>query len=380
MWTWQHPDWPNFRYDPAAFQPQVDTFRLKSERLMGRVEALPADLQSDAVIGLMLSEAIKTSAIEGESLDRDTVRASLLQLIAKDTVAPRHQDEKAAGAAALMVDVREHWAAPLDDELLGRWQSMVVVHQPLSLVMRGLYRNAPEPMRIVSGAYGRERVAYEAPPSARVYEDMAQLLTWYNRTNPLTTTPSEAIAGPVRAAVAHAWFELIHPFDDGNGRVGRAIADHALSQSLGYPTLACLATAIERNRKRYYDALQQVSRGSLDLNAWIAFFIDEVNQAQEIARGEIDFVLSKARFWERYAGQLNARQSRMVNRVFAEGTKGFEGGISTGKYESLCKCSRATAYRDLSALVRMGVLEALPGGGRNTRYQLRMPAVTAVNV
>lgn len=163
---------------------------------------------------------------------------------------------------------------------------------------------------------------------------------------------------------------FIHPFDDGNGRVGRAIADHALSQSLGYPTLACLATAIERNRQRYYDALQQVSRGSLDLNGWIVFFIDEINQAQEVARSEIDFVLGKARFWEHYAGALNARQTTMVNRVFAEGIKGFEGGISTGKYETICNCSRATAYRDLSALVRMGVLEPLPGGGRNTRYQL----------
>jgi hypothetical protein len=127
-------------------------------------------------------------------------------------------------------------------------------------------------------------------------------------------------------AIAHAWFELIHPFDDGNGRVGRALADHALSQSLGYPTLACLATAIERNRQRYYAALQQISRGVLDLNAWIAYFINEINQAQEIAREEIDFVLGKARFWERYAVQLNERQSRMVRRVFAEGTQGFEGG------------------------------------------------------
>jgi len=373
MWTWQHPEWPNFRYDAEACRSQVDTFRLKSERLMGRMEALPADLHTDAVIGLMLSEAIKTSAIEGESLDRDSVRASLLQLMAQDTVAPRHQDEKAAGAAALMVDVRQHWAEPLDDALLGRWQSMVVVHQPLSLVMRGLYRNAPEPMRIVSGVYGRQRIDYEAPPAARVYEEMGRLLDWYNQTNPLTAGPAEVIPGPVRAAIAHAWFELIHPFDDGNGRVGRALADHALSQSLGYPTLACLATAIERNRQRYYAALQQISRGVLDLNAWIEYFINEINQAQEIAREEIDFVLGKARFWERYAVQLNERQSRMVRRVFAEGTKGFEGGVSTQKYETICQCSRATAYRDLSALVQMGVLEPLPGGGRNTRYQLRKP-------
>ncbi|MDP2170201.1 MAG: DUF4172 domain-containing protein [Rhodocyclaceae bacterium] len=176
MWTWQHADWPNFSYDLAAFRDQVDDFRLKSERLIGRMEALPVAWHTDAVVGLMLSEAIKTSAIEGELLDRDSVRSSILRLIAEDSVAPAHKDIKALGAASLMVDVRKRWATPLDDELLGNWQSMVVVHQPMSLIMRGMYRNAPEPMQIVSGVYGHQTVYYEAPPAARVYEEMAQFL------------------------------------------------------------------------------------------------------------------------------------------------------------------------------------------------------------
>lgn len=372
MWTWQHADWPNFSYDLAAFRDQVDDFRLKSERLIGRMEALPVAWHTDAVVGLMLSEAIKTSAIEGELLDRDSVRSSILRLIAEDSVAPAHKDIKALGAASLMVDVRKRWATPLDDELLGNWQSMVVVHQPMSLIMRGMYRNAPEPMQIVSGVYGHQTVYYEAPPAARVYEEMAQFLKWYNRTSTISAKKDDVIPGPVRAAIAHAWFEIIHPFDDGNGRVGRAIADHALSQSLNHPTLACLATAIERNRKRYYEELQGVSRGKLDLHDWIFFFTAEINKAQDIAKEEIDFVLSKARFWDCYASQLNERQTSMVNRVFAEGIKGFEGDISNRKYEGICRCSRATAYRDLAEMLKMGVLEQLPGGGRSTRYRIVM--------
>jgi len=378
MWTWQHKNWPQFEYDSGAFSERVETFNLKSARLMGRIEAMSTPYQTDAMVDLMLSEAIKTSAIEGELLDRDSVRSSILRLIAKESIAPTHKDDKALGAAALMVDVRKHWATPLSDDLLGEWQSMVVVHQPLSIVMRGAYRNAPEPMQIVGGTYGEYRVYYEAPPAETIYEEMAQLLEWYNQSNPLRG--NQSIPGPIRAAIAHAWFEIIHPFDDGNGRVGRAIADHALSQSLNQPTLACLATAIERDRKTYYEELQKISRGNLDLNGWIDFFTSEIIHAQDIAKYEVDFVLSKARFWEIFDGRLNERQAKMVSRVFAEGTKGFEGGISTKKYENICKCSRATAFRDLSELLKIGVLEQLPGGGRSTRYQLLTVQPIAPNI
>jgi Fic family protein len=163
---------------------------------------------------------------------------------------------------------------------------------------------------------------------------------------------------------------VIHPFDDGNGRVGRAIADHALSQYLGYPTTACLATAIEADKKSYYLQLERASRESLDINAWLDYFSDTVSQAQEIAREEVDFVLAKTRFYEAYGDQLNDRQARMASRVFAEGSKGFAGGITTRKYEAITRCSNRTASRDLSDLVAKGVITPLPGGGRTTRYEL----------
>ncbi len=224
-------------------------------------------------------------------------------------------------------------------------------------------------MQIVSGPYGREKVHYEAPSATQVLDEMARLIDWCNHSSPVSG--DQEIPGIARAGIAHLWFESIHPYDDGNGRVvGRAIADHALSQYLGYPTTACLATAIEADKKSYYLQLEKASRGSLDINAWLDYFSDTVNAAQEIAREEVDFVLAKTRFYEACGAQLNDRQARMVARVFAEGRKGFEGGITTKKYEAITRCPNRTASRDLSDLVAKGIIIPLPGGGRTTRYAL----------
>ena len=366
-WIWQQPDWPDFRYDSRVLEERELQFRMNSERLSGSFDALPMASQEDATIDLMLSEAIKTGAIEGENLDRESVRSSLLSLITSDTL-PDNSDQKAAGAASLLVDVRKNWHSPLTHELLGKWQSMAVPEQRYTLILRGAYRNDSSPMQIVSGPYGREKIHYEAPPAAQVPDEMARLINWYNQTSPLGGDNS--IPGIARAGIAHLWFEVIHPFDDGNGRVGRAIADHALSQLLGYPTTACLATAIEAEKKSYYLQLEKTSRGGLDVNVWLDYFADTIIKAQEIAREEVDFVLVKARFYEVYGDQLNERQARMVARVFAEGRKGFEGGITTRKYEVITKCPNRTASRDLSDLVTKGIITPLPGGGRTTRYAL----------
>jgi Fic family protein len=366
-WIWQQPDWPDFRYDKLALEHRELEFRLNSERLAGSFDALPMASQEDATIDLMLSEAIKTSAIEGEDLDRGSVRSSLLSLITSDTL-PENSDQKSAGAASLLVDIRKNWQTSLTHELLGKWQSMAVPEQRYTSILRGAYRNDPSPMQIVSGPYGREKVPYEAPPAIQVPDEMAKLIEWYNQTS--TLSGDKTIHGIARAGIAHLWFEVIHPFDDGNGRVGRAVADHALSQSLGYPTMACLATAIEAEKKVYYLQLEKASRGSLDVNVWLDYFADTIIKAQEIAREEVNFVLAKTRFYEVYGDQLNDRQARMVSRVFAEGRKGFEGGITTKKYEAITKCPNRTASRDLSDLVAKGIIIPLPGGGRTTSYEL----------
>ena len=366
-WIWQQPNWPDFRYDRRMFEERDIAFRIDAERLTGRFEALPIACQEDATIDLMLSEAIKTSAIEGEMLDRESVRSSLLSLITSATLRST-SDQKAAGAASLLVNVRKNWQDSLTHDLLGKWQSMAVPEQRYTSIMRGAYRNDPSPVQIVSGPYGREEVHYEAPPSTRVPDEMARFIVWYNQSSPLSG--EQKIPGIARAGIAHLWFEVIHPFDDGNGRVGRAIADHALSQTLGYPTTACLATTIEADKKSYYRQLEKASRGSLDISGWLDYFSDVVNEAQAIAREEVAFVLAKTRFYETWGDQLNERQARMVSRVFAEGRKGFEGGITTRKYEAITKCPNRTASRDLSDLVAKGILIPLPGGGRTTRYEL----------
>ena len=325
--------------------------------------------QSDAVVDLMLSEAITTSAIEGETLDRDSVRSSLLQLIGKEAVSP-NSDEKAAGAASLMVDVRKQWDQPLTHELLGGWQTMSCPENRTSLALRGMYRG--DAMQIVSGAIGHYKVHFEAPAAKDVPGEMDRFLEWYNSTNPCQLTAPE-VPGPIRAAVAHLWFESIHPFDDGNGRVGRAISDHALSQSLGRPTIACLSTAINEDRKRYYSALALASKGdSLDINPFVDFFTKTVNRAQTLAKEEVDFVLNKARFYEAFAQQLNSRQAKAIARIFAEGRKGFSGGLSGKNYMTITRCSQSTATRDLAELRDMGALVS-HGRGRSTRYEVVFP-------
>lgn len=366
-WIWRNEGWPNYRYDSTEFSDRVSEFHLKSERLYGRIEAMPGNYQTDALVDLMLSEAIQTSAIEGESLDRESVRSSILNLIGADIVSAMPRDDKAIGAAQLMVDVRQHWDQPLTHKILGKWQSMVVSDQPMSLLMRGRYRNDPSPMQIVSGPIGNYRVHYEAPPAEQVHAEMDSFLAWYNTSSPLSGR--ESLPGPIRAGVAHVWFENIHPFDDGNGRVGRAIADHALSQSLGYPTMACLATAIESKRKEYYALLEEIGRGKMDLHPWLDFFTESVNQAQVIAQEEVDFVLGKTRFYDKFATHFNERQAKAIARVFTEGRKGFEGGLSTRKYQAITKCSRATAFRDFNELLEMGAVRQI-GAGRGTRYEL----------
>ncbi|MET0118146.1 MAG: Fic family protein [Sedimenticola sp.] len=375
MWIWQHENWPNYSYDEERFSERARDFFSKSERLSGRIEALPSTYRADAIVDLMLSEAITTSAIEGEYLDRASVRSSLMSLIGVET-SFQSDDLKAEGAATLMVDVRRHWNQPLSHELLGQWQSCVIADQVTSSIMRGAYRNSPDMMQIISQRGYKIDVHYEAPPAERVPEEMARFIEWYNDTSPITGDGS--LPGPIRAGLAHVWFENIHPFDDGNGRVGRAIADHALSQSLGYPTLACLATAIESTKKTYYAELEDIGRGKADLNSWMEYFIDAVSRAQDIAKGEVDFVLGKTRFYDKFAGQLNERQAKVVARVFEEGRKGFEGGISTRKYVAIAKCPSRTASRDLANLLEKGAIEQLPGSGRSTRYELAVVETAAI--
>lgn len=373
MWVWQNSDWPNFDYDPAAFDGEVNQFHRVAERLYGRLEGLHENDRADALVDLMTAEAIKTSAIEGETLDRHSVRSSIQAHLGLAKSDSGSRDAKADGVAILMTDVRQQWPQPLSDELLCSWQASVIQDAPLRSIDRGQYRT--HDMEIVSGPIGRERVHYQAPPPEQVPAEMARFLDWYNGSGP--AQGDNALHGPVRAGIAHAWFEMIHPFDDGNGRVGRAIADHALSQDLGFPALGGLSSAIAEHRKDYYAELQGVGTGDLNLNRWLGFFAQMVNESQTLAKQQVDFVLDKTRFYDAHGDGLNERQARVVARIFAEGPKGFDGDLTTAKYEKIAKCANRTASRDLADLMDKGAIVQLPGGGRSTRYALATVATMA---
>ena len=376
-YNWQHSDWPNFTYDESGFRDVLYQYALEAGRLSCGVGQLQEDLQYEATIDLMVSEAVKTSMIEGENLNRDDVRSSIKNYLGLSEPYTRISDPRVEGVAALMIDVRKGFSEELTKEKLFQWHEMVLPHQDDRLfkveLNVGKFRDAEEPMQIVSGPIGYQKVHYEAPPSHQVDAEMDQFLSWYNETNPVNADAQRIIPGPVRSAIAHLWFESIHPFDDGNGRVGRAIAEQALAQDLGRPPLLSLSTAIESNKNVYYDGLHEASKANMDITPWVEMFCRTILKAQKNAVAAIDFILSKSKFWAEHGeDKFNVRQLKAVKKIFAAGEQGWEYGISAKKYGALTGCSKATATRDLADLLKKGCITSLPGGGRNARYALNL--------
>jgi len=370
MWIWEKEDWPNFNYDLARHKDALGRLTMSSNEIYARIEALPSEAQSDALIDLVVSEAIRTSFIEGQDLDRVSVRASVKHLAGLSMMKPLNKDHRANGISSLLLDVIRKWDQPLSDELLCAWQGEIVSNLSLSLVTRGDYRF--DDVVIGSTLIGNDRVYFQAPPADRVDQEMSHFLGWYNA----ASSKDNLELGVIRAGLAHLWFETIHPFDDGNGRVGRAIADHALSQAYGHPIISGLSTAITRDkssRNKYYDELEKAQKGDLDINNWLSYFIRVASEAQSYSKQVIDFVIAKTRFFESYGAALSQRQNKVIKRMFDEGVSGFEGGISAKKYMRISDCAKATATRDLQALVAMDALKPLPGSGRSTSYELNLP-------
>jgi len=250
--------------------------------------------------------------------------------------------------------------------LLFAWQEAVVPASKLFDVTRGAYRS--DGMQIVSGAIGQFKIDYQAPPPDQLHGEMERFIDWYN-----DSRDEQRLPGPIRAGIAHVWFEAIHPFDDGNGRVGRAIADQALSQGLGFPTLGCLATAIEKNKKAYYAELASVTKGDGDLQQWLEFFTSMAAEAQQIALMQVDFVLNKTRFYDRFGAGLNERQAKVIDAMFRRGRQSIEQGLTPKKYMKIAKCPERTAHRDIAGLVKLLAIAKVPGtAGRSTRYALAL--------
>lgn len=365
LYNWQQPDWPHFRYDLTGIEETLFTLAEKTGRASGLLKGLTADAQLEATIEMMVVEAIKTSAIEGELLSRKDVLSSMRKNLGLET-GHLSGDKRAQGTAALMLAVRNSFAAPLSDETLFEWHRLIMTgHRH---VAAGQWRTHTEPMQVVSGAVGHEQVHFEAPPSSHIPSEMAQFIQWFNETAP--DGSKEIRKAAVRSALAHLYFESIHPFEDGNGRMGRALSEKVLSQGLGRPALLSLSQAIEAKRNDYYDALKE-GQQSNDITSWITWFVNIVLEAQAQAEELIDFTLRKTRLFDRVRDQLNDRQMQILRRMLEEGPDGFEGGMSAKKYMAITGASKATATRDLQELVEKGVF-APTGGGRSTRYQISL--------
>lgn len=364
-WNWTQEGWPRFTYDAARIAPLENRFLLASGEVIGAVRHVGSADRELLRIELLSDEAVKTSEIEGEMLDRLSVQSSLRRQLGLDAEA-RPVRPQEHGIAEMMIDVYDTWSAPLTHETLFRWHAMLMSgNSHISAV--GGYRTHEDAMQIVSGRYDRPTVHFEAPPSRQVPAEMEACLDWFNQSSPGGKVPLPSLT---RAGIGHLYFESIHPFEDGNGRLGRALAEKTLAQNLGQPSLIALAYTIERHRKAYYDQLERHQR-TLDITGWLVFFAETILEAQQTTLARVAFFIAKARFYDRFRGQFNERQDKVIARMLREGPGGFTGGLSAENYIAITRTSRATATRDLQDLVTKGALTRT-GERRHTRYALNM--------
>lgn len=340
----------------------------KVGRVSGILEAMPEATKIETIVEIMVAEALKTSEIEGEFPNRIDVLSSIRKNLGIHTNVKHIKDKSAIGLGQLMIDVRTSFKEKLTQKKLFEWHSLLL--STSKNIRVGSWRKGKEPMQIISGAIGKETIHFEAPPSADVPSEMKQFIQWFNDTAP--GGEKEILQAPVRSAVAHLYFESIHPFEDGNGRIGRAIAEKALSQTIGRPVVLSLSRTIEANKKDYYKALQ-ITQSTNDITNWITYFVKTVLAAQTQAEAMIEFTLKKGKFFSIFQNQLNVRQTIVVNRMLQEGPEGFLGGMNARKYMSITKSSKATSTRDLQNLVELGVFAPIgEKRGKSTSYELVM--------
>jgi Fic family protein len=365
-WNWQRTDWPNFRWDRVCLDAAEKQFLVSGGVFVGTVKHLGKEERDQLTIEAMSTEAVTTSEIEGEILDRASVQSSLRRQLGLATDERRVRPAE-RGIAEMTVDLYRSFAEPLSEEMLFRWHRMVMSGSR-SLRDVGRYRTDAEPMQVVSGPVHEPTVHFEAPRSSRVPSEMERFISWFSRTAPGHAKPLPALT---RAGIAHLYFESIHPFEDGNGRIGRAIAEKALAQSLGQPTLTALAATILAGRKSYYEALEEANKEN-EITRWLMWFAGVAIEAQRRTIALVEFLIDKTKLLDRLKGQLNPRQEKALLRMFREGPEGFTGGLSAGKYSTITGASPATTTRDLADLVEKGAL-VREGERRYARYLLSVP-------
>lgn len=370
-YIWESTEWPRLRFDLAAAGPALLRARTAQGRVKGMAEAIGLPDMQQIEQELWTGEAMATAAIEGEKLELASVRSSVLRHMGHDDPGPATRQVE--GLVDVMQDATEGFADVLDADRLCRWQSALFPGGTAGIrrIAVGRWRDHLDPMQIVSGAPDKEVVHYTAPPSSRVPREMTDFLAWFESTRPGRASATDGLA---RAAIAHLWFETIHPFEDGNGRIGRAIADMALAQDIGEAArLYSLSRQLLADRAAYYDALAAAQAGSVDVSAFVIWFAGTFEQACLRSIAVMEAALEKSRFWALHAQQrFNERQRRLLQRLLDAGDGGFLGGLNVEKYLKMTGTSKATATRDLSDLSQRGLLHAT-GQGKALRYHLSVP-------
>lgn len=362
-YIWQHDTWPRFHWDAKALSPLLAQVSRAQGRLLGKMEGLAFDLRGDAQLRTLTEDVIKSSEIEGERLERDQVRSSIARRLGMDIDALVATDREVEGVVEMTLDATGNYREPLTEERLFAWHAALFPtgRSGMKEIRVGRWRDdAKGPMQVVSGPMGKETVHYEAPPADRIPREMQRFLQAFE--HPGDDDPL-MIAG-----LAHLWFVTIHPFDDGNGRIARAIADMALARAENTgQRYYSMSAQIRQERSDYYLMLERTQAGQLDITRWQRWFLECLQRAIDSAQGTLRSVLDKARFWERFAREpLNERQIKVLNRLL----DGFEGKLTSSKWARIAKCSQDTAYRDITDLIERGALKKDPGGGRSTSYSL----------
>lgn len=358
-----HQDWPKFHWDRDRLSEHLSVVRHEQGRLLGRMEALGFKLRQEAVLKTLTEDVLKSSEIEGEQLDAEQVRSSIARRLGMDVGGLRPVDRNVEGVVEMMLDATGHYEQPLTAERLFGWHASLfqTSRSGMRRIRAGAWRDdSSGPMQVVSGPIGRERVHFEAPVAEKLNREMQVFLDWFDE-----STETDWVS---KAGLAHLWFVTIHPFDDGNGRIARAITDMALARSeKSMQRFYSMSAQIRLERTAYYDVLESTQKGTMDVTPWMEWFLGCLGRAIEGAQATLATVLSKARFWETFADvSINDRQRLVLNRLL----DGFEGKLTTSKWAKLAKSSHDTALRDILALVEHGILVRNPEGGRSTSYDL----------
>jgi Fic family protein len=359
----QLPGWPHFRWDQEKIAAQLAAVRHRQGRLLGRMQALGFQLQAEATLQSLTEEVIKSSEIEGENLNEEQVRSSIARRLGIEAGALATADRNVEGVVDMMLDATEHWDKPLTADRLFGWHSALFPggRSGLNRIVVGAWRKPDsDPMQVVSGATGKQRIHYEAPPAKLLDKEMAAFLKWFQK--------DDGVDPVQKAAIAHLWFVTIHPFEDGNGRIARAIADLALARSeKTTQRFYAMSSQIRAERRAYYDILEKTQKGDLDITEWLIWFLGCLDRAFDGAEVILGKVLTKAAFWDALRNEkINARQREMLNRIL----DGFEGKLTSSKWATITKTSQDTAARDIDDLVKRGILKKDPAGGRSTSYSL----------